>query len=204
MAFSCAVADWLGCSAHKAFRARRLERELREHMAGYPSAEGGGQLSIARLPILQYTSIGMHNMMHFAKRGDNPDYKVECAPILYARYAPCSATELHEQPKPLCHFVALTAAEEQGGGLWFGDVLLLFSIKLTAGEWEQFAYVEYLQQIEDHHPCYHQLSFPCFRAASLAEGAFGLVPISEVLWLAPMVPDPRDGTIMRLNVDAWV
>ena len=192
-------------NAHNAFHGRRLERELRELLAGYPSRDGGQRRNIGNLPLMHSDNIIVCNMCHLQKRAGGPDYKVECAPLLHARFVPTSAIELHEHPKAFTHTVALTADDEQGGGLWFAEVLLLFRCFLDGPEPSSMAYVQYYQQAPWERLPNNQLPFPRFKAAMEADGgAYGVLDINDLLWLAPLVPDLRDAELLRLNMDAWM
>ena len=105
-----------------------------------------------------------------------PDYKVECASLLHARFVPTSATELHGHQKAFAHTVALTADDEEGGGLWFAEVLLLFRCFLDGPEPSSMAYVQNYQQVPWEQLPNNQLPFPkaCFKAAMEADGgAYG-------------------------------
>jgi hypothetical protein len=271
---------------HHAFRGRKLEREIREMVTGYPSVGQERRVPLSELDLIDAKHIFAHNMCHIGKPSSGPDYKVECAPVLYPKYVPTRQGDLGmlqcpEHTRALCHFVAMDSGGEavfpaesttvhvdahgmvavssqephfqvvvlggdgplpeglhhivnalvgekgetvqlqiseaevvefknpnnSGGGVWFGEVLLLFHFK-HLGEDHACAYVQYLQLVEpgtNGLPEQH-LPFSCFRLATEADGgAYGVVGVSSIMWLAPIVPDlVRQDSLWRLNTDAWM
>ena len=95
---------------------------------------------------------------------------------------------------------------DRGDSLCFGEVLLLFHFS-HLGEKQVAAYVHYFQLLPpEENRQVQQLPFTCFRRATDADGgAYGVVPIDCMLWMAPIVPEVDPASkVWRLNNDAWL
>jgi hypothetical protein len=94
---------------------------------------------------------------------------------------------------------------DAGSGVWFGEVLLLFSFT-HLGQLQQAAYVSYFQLLPPEENQHEQhLPFACFRGATSQDGgAYGVVLVDSLLWMAPIVPDLRHDGLWRMNNDAWL